>query len=100
VADVTGILAASAAVIGSIMAVIQRRKILATYEQQMETKRAELMETVERQLIRAIETFYRDISAALQPLAAFCTAQRRVHEPFLARAEDIYQALKNLLSPM
>jgi hypothetical protein len=100
VADVTGILAASAAVIGSIMAVIQRRKILATYEQQMETKRAELMQTVERQLIRAIETFYRDISAALQPLAAFCTAQRRVHEPFLARAEDIYQALKNLLSRM
>jgi hypothetical protein len=100
VADVTGILAASAAVIGSIMAVIQRRKILVTYEQQMETKRAELMQTVERQLIRAIETFYRDISAALQPLAAFCTAQRRVHEPFLARAEDIYQALKNLLSRM
>jgi tRNA U34 5-carboxymethylaminomethyl modifying GTPase MnmE/TrmE len=100
VADVTGILAASAAVIGSIMAVIQRRKILATYEQQMETKRAELMQTVERQLIRAIETFYRDISAALQPLAAFCTAQRRVHEPFLARAEDIHQALKNLLSRM
>jgi len=100
VADVTGILAASAAVIGSIMAVIQRRKILATYEQQMETKRAELMQTVERQLIRAIETFYRDISAALQPLAAFCTAQRRIHEPFLARAEDIHQALKNLLSRM
>ncbi len=100
VADVTGILAASAAVIGSIMAVIQRRKILATYEQQMETKRAELMQTVERQLIRAIETFYRDISAALQPLAAFCTAQRRVHEPFLARADDIYQALKSLLSRM
>jgi hypothetical protein len=98
VADVTGILAASAAVIGSIMAVIQRRRILATYEQQMETKRAELMQTVERQLTRAIETFYRDISAALQPLAAFCTAQRRIHEPFLARAEDLYQALKNLLS--
>jgi len=100
VADVTGILAASAAVIGSIMAVIQRRKILATYEQQMETKRTELMQTVERQLVRAIETFYRDISAALQPLAAFCTAQRRIHEPFLARAEDIHQALKNLLSRM
>jgi len=100
VADVTGILAASAAVIGSIMAVIQRRKILATYEQQMETKRTELMQTVERQLVRAIETFYRDISAALQPLAAFCTAQRRIHEPFLARSEDIHQALKNLLSRM
>lgn len=100
VADVTGILAASAAVIGSIMAVIQRRKILAIYEQQMETKRAELMQTVERQLTRTIETFYQDISAALQPLAAFCTAQRRVHEPFLARAEEIYQALRNLLSRM
>jgi tRNA U34 5-carboxymethylaminomethyl modifying GTPase MnmE/TrmE len=97
-ADVTGILAASAAVIGSIMAVIQRRKILATYEQQMETKRTELKQTVERQLTRAIDMFYRDISAALQPLAAFCTAQRRLHEPFLARAGDIQQALKDVLS--
>lgn len=100
VADVTGILAASAAVIGSIMAVVQRRKILATYEQQMEAKRAELMQTVERQLSRAIETFYRDISAALQPLAAFCSAQRRIHEPSLARAKDIYLELKKLLSGM
>jgi len=100
VADVSGILAASAAVIGSIMAVIQRRKILATYEQQMETKRAELMQTVEWQRLRGFDRSYRDISASLQPLAAFCTAQRRVHEPFLARGEDIYQALKNLLSRM
>jgi hypothetical protein len=66
----------------------------------MEAKRAELLQTVERQLNRAIDTFYRDISAALQPLAAFCTAQRRIHEPLRARTEDINQALKNLLSRM
>jgi tRNA U34 5-carboxymethylaminomethyl modifying GTPase MnmE/TrmE len=98
VADVTGILAASAAVIGSIMAVIQRRKILATYQQQMETKRAELMRTVEDQLTSAINAFYKEISAALQPLAAFCTAQRRIHEPFLTRATEIDRSLGNLLS--
>jgi hypothetical protein len=98
VADVTGILAASAAVIGSIMAVIQRRKILTTYEHQMETKRNELMQTIEQQLTRAIDAFYREISAALQPLAAFCTAQRRTHEPLLSRADGIHQTLTNLLS--
>jgi hypothetical protein len=100
VADVTGILAASAAVIGSIMAVIQRRKILTTYQQQMETKRAELMRTVEDQLTRAIVAFYKEISVALQPLAAFCAAQRRTYEPFLTRASEIDRSLRNLISQL
>ena len=100
VADVTGILAASAAVIGSIMAVIQRRKILKTYQQQMETKRAELMRTVEDQLTRAIDAFYKEISVTLQPLAAFCAAQRRTYEPFLTRAHEIDRSLRNLLSQL
>jgi hypothetical protein len=92
VADVTGVLAASAAVIGTIVALTQRRKILRAYEQQMETKRAELTSAIEQQLNQAIDLFYKEVATAFQPLAAFCVAQRRVHEPHLKRAEELQPA--------
>ena len=49
VADVTGVLAASAAVVGTILVFSQRRKILRAYEQQMEAKRVELIQAIEQQ---------------------------------------------------
>lgn len=97
-ADVTGVLAASAAVIGAIVAIAQRRKILTAYQQQMESKRAELVHTIEQQLNHAIDLFYQQVSEAFQPLAAFCTAQRQVHEPILNRAEQLERRFAELLS--
>ena len=49
VADVTGVLAASAAVIGTLVAFGQRRKILQPTARQMEEKRAELIRAIEEQ---------------------------------------------------
>lgn len=96
VADVTGVLAASAAVVGTIMVFSQRRKILRAYQQQMETKRVELSQAIEQQLNHAIDLFYKEGSTAFQPLAAFCDAQRRMHEPRLRRAEELQQKLAGL----
>ena len=98
VADVTGVLAASAAVIGTIVAFGQRRKILRTYEQQMETRRSELMQAMEQQLNHAINLFYREVSTAFQPLAAFCVAQRRLHGPRLDRARELQLIFAGLAS--
>jgi ethanolamine utilization protein EutP (predicted NTPase) len=98
VADVTGVLAASAAVIGTIVAFGQRRKILRAYEQQMETRRSELMQAMEQQLNHAINLFYREVSTAFQPLAAFCVAQRRLHEPRLDRARELQLIFAGLSS--
>jgi hypothetical protein len=89
VADVTGILAASAAITGTFLAFRQRKKILRTYGAQMEGKCSELTQAVEQQLNRAIELFYVDLTAAFQPLAAFCVAQRRLYEPLLRRSEEV-----------
>jgi GTPase SAR1 family protein len=89
VADVTGILAASAAITGTFLAFRQRKKILRTYATQMEGKCSELTQAVEQQLNRAIELFYVDLTAAFQPLAAFCVAQRRLYEPLLRRGEEV-----------
>ena len=98
VADVTGVLAASAAIIGTILALTQRRKILLAYQQQMEARRIELVQAIEQQLNHAIDLFYKEVSTAFQPLAAFCATQRRVHEPLLKRAEELERTFAGLLS--
>jgi len=98
VADVTGVLAASAVVFGTIVALSQRRKILHAYKQQMESKRAELVQVVEQQLEHTIELFYKEVTAAFQPLAAFCLAQRRLYEPLLERGEELEKIFDGLKS--
>ena len=96
VADVTGILAASALIIGTVVALAQRRKIIETYREQMSTKCSELLKTIEQQLTRAIELFYKEVSAAFQPLAAFCVAQRQTCEPLIRRTEDLQKTFEKI----
>ena len=96
VADVTGTLAFSAAVIGTIVAFTQRRKILAAYEKEMEKKREELTHAIEEQMKHAIDLFYKEIAVAFEPLAAFCTAERKRYEPLLEQANSLRVLLGNL----
>jgi GTPase SAR1 family protein len=96
VADVTGILAASAAVTGSVLAFRQRRKILAMYSEQMEKKCNEVTQLVEQQLKHAVDIFYAEVSATFQPLAAFCLARRREYEPLLQRAQALQEKFEML----
>jgi GTPase SAR1 family protein len=95
-ADVTGILAASSAALGAVLAVRQRRKIRRAFEEQMETRRSELVKTIQQQLQEAIAAFYKQVSAAFEPLNAFCLAQRRTYEPLLHRAGELEQSFKAL----
>jgi len=94
VADVTGTLAVSAAVIGTIVAFTQRRKILVAYEKEMEKKRDELVNAIEQQMKHAIDLFYKEIAVAFEPLAAFCIAERKRYEPLVEQGD----ALKELLA--
>jgi hypothetical protein len=96
VADVTGTLAVSAAVIGTIVAFTQRRKILAAYEKEMEKKREELTHAIEEQMKHAIDLFYKEIAVAFEPLAAFCTAERKRYEPLLEQANSLQDSLRGL----
>lgn len=98
VADVTGVLAASAAVIGTLLAKRQRGKIMRVYSEQMEAKRNELVHAIENQLTHAIDLFYSEISAAFQPLAAFCTMQRARHQPLIARIDELEATFEELRS--
>jgi small GTP-binding protein len=89
VADVTGVMAASAAIIGTIVAFTQRRKILSAYDKEMESKRLELVHAIEQQMNHAIDLFYQEISVAFAPLTAFCATERKRYEPLLERAEKL-----------
>ena len=98
VADVTGVLALSAAVAGTVVAVSQRKKILKAYETQMETKCGELVQAIEQQMARAIDLFYAEVATAFHPLQAFCMAKRRQFEPLLQRTEELRRTFDALTS--
>ena len=97
VADVTGILAASAAITGTFVAISQRKKILNAYETQMATKCSDLVKAIEQQLARAIDVFYAEVASAFHPLQAFCTAKRKQFEPSLQRTEELKRTSRRLM---
>jgi hypothetical protein len=96
VADVTGILAASAAIVGTIVAFTQRRRILAAYATEMEKKRDELVHAIEQQMRHAIDLFYKEISVAFEPLAAFCVTERKRYAPLVVQADSLKELLGGL----
>jgi len=100
VADVTGIVAASAAIIGTFVALGRRRQILAEYHRQMEAKREELVAAIDQQLRHAIDLFYVEIGSVFQPLRAFCMAERKRYDPLMARVREIEKTLGQLGAEM
>ncbi|MBA3763541.1 MAG: dynamin family protein, partial [Chthoniobacterales bacterium] len=98
VADVTGVVAISAAALGTFFAFGHRRKILRAYEKEMDIKRGELTRAIEGQMEHAIDLFYKEITSAFQPLAAFCTTERARYEPLLNRVEELKQTFGSLKS--
>lgn len=100
IADVTGVLAASAAILGTFVAFGRRRKILAEYRLQMELKRLELTRSIEQHLEHAIDLFYQEIALAFQPLEAFCNSERKRYEPLLHRVEELEKSLGQLFTEL
>ncbi|MGI8891045.1 MAG: dynamin family protein [Chthoniobacterales bacterium] len=89
VADVTGIVAASAFIAGTLVAFGRRRKILAEYHRQMELKREELIAAIDQQLQHAIDLFYAEIGGVFLPLRAFCSSERKRYDPLFERVREI-----------
>ena len=100
VADVTGTVAASAMIIGSLVAFGRRRRILGEYDRQMEAKREELVSAIEQQLRHAIDLFYAEIASVFQPLRAFCAAERKRYDPLLERVREMEKSLAQLVAEM
>jgi hypothetical protein len=100
VADVTGVVAASAFVAGTFVAFGRRRKILSEYHRHMESKREELIAAIEQQLRHATDLFYAEIDSAFQPLRAFCAAERRRYDPLLNRVREVEKTFAQLTAEL
>jgi GTPase SAR1 family protein len=98
VADITGVVAASAVIAGTFVAFGRRRKILSEYHRQMEAKRVELVAAIEQQLQHAIDLFYAEIGSVFSPLRAFCAAERKRFDPLLTRVREVEKTLAVLSS--
>lgn len=89
VADVTGVLAACTAVVGTFAAFSKRTKILDTYRTQMSKKRGELVSAIGDHFKNTIELFYQQATRAFQPLEAFCEVERNRFAPLLDRVGQL-----------
>ncbi len=96
VADITGIVALSAAALGTFVAFGRRRKILAEYHRQMGTKREELVAAIEQQLVHAIDLFYAEIGSVFEPLRAFCVSERKRYDPLMQRIQEVEKTFAQL----
>jgi hypothetical protein len=64
----------------------------------METRRLELIHAIEEHMNHAIDLFYKEISVAFAPLAAFCTAERKRCEPLMQKVEKLRETFGGLAS--
>ena len=100
VADVSGIVAASAFIAGTLVAFGRRRKILAEYHRQMERKRGELVAAIEQHLHHAIDVFYTEIGVLFQPLQAFCAAEHKRYDPLMTRVRELEKTFAELTAEL
>ncbi|MDP9292463.1 MAG: dynamin family protein, partial [Verrucomicrobiota bacterium] len=89
IVDVTGTIAGVAAVAGTVVAVLQRQKILAEFRDQMAAKRNEVLSAIEDHLRHAIELFYQELTATFLPLKNFCAAERKIYEPMITEMREL-----------
>jgi len=98
--DITGGVAAIAALSGAAVAVVKRNRILSEFRRQMSDKREEILSPVEDHLRHAIGLFYQELGATFQPLQAFCGAQRKIYEPVLTRLKQLEETFGKLSSQL
>ena len=82
-----------AAVTGTAIALVKRRKILAEFARQMTEKRDATLAGIEDHLRHSIDRFYLDLAGMFQPLQNFCSTQRKLYEPMLQRLRELEESL-------
>jgi hypothetical protein len=87
--DVTGAVAGVAAVFGTVVALVKRRKILNAFRDQMKEKRESVLAAIEDHLRHAVDRFYAELATTFQPLQTFCATQRKRYEPMLTGLAEL-----------
>ena len=87
-----------AALFGIVLAFNHRRKVLRDYERQLDPKRAEFTQTLEKQFAKAIDSFCAEMTKKFQSLTESCQTRLRRYQPWLKRAEELKTKLTALKS--
>ena len=89
VVDLTGTVAAVAAVVGTLVAVGKRRRVIEAYRTQMAAKRVELTQSIGDLIRQTIDVFYQRLGQVYQPLETFCNVQAERYQPMLERVDQL-----------
>ena len=92
------IVAGVAVLFAIILAFNHRRKVLRDYERQLDPKRAEFTQTLEKQFAKAIDSFCAEMTKKFQSLTESCQTRLRRYQPWLERAEELKTKLTALKS--
>ena len=91
--DVTGTVAAVAALVGTTVALVRRGRLISQFRAQIAQRREEMLMAIESHLRHAIEVFYQELTATFQPLHNFCAAQTKLYEPRMERIRQLQETL-------
>lgn len=98
VRDVSVVVAGVGALVAIFVAFNHRGKILRVYVRQLDPKRAEFSQTLEKQFAKAIGSFCAEMDKKFQSLKEICQTWLRRYQPWSERAQKIETKLAGLKS--
>jgi tRNA U34 5-carboxymethylaminomethyl modifying GTPase MnmE/TrmE len=81
-----------------VLAFNHHRKIRRVYEQQLDPKRAEFSQTLEKQFAKAIDSFCAEMGKKIQTLKEICQTRLRRYQPWSERTSEMETILARLKS--
>ena len=78
-----------AALFAIVLAFNHRRRVLRDYEGQLNPKRSELAQTLEKQFAKAIDSFCAEMAKKFRTLSELCQARQRRYQPWSERANEL-----------
>jgi hypothetical protein len=95
---VSASIAAAGALVLMLLAITHRRKMLGDYEHELNPRRTEFKETLERQFGKAIDSFCAEMAKRFQNLKDVCQRERERYGPRVQRTDEIQTTFASLKS--
>ncbi len=95
-ADFTGVLALTTAVIGGVISWGKRRQVVPSYREHMGAKQVELTQAIGDLMRQTIDVFYQKLAQVYQPLETFCNVQSERYRPMLEQVGALEKSFEGI----
>jgi hypothetical protein len=95
-ADFTGVLALTTAVIGGVISWGKRRKVIPSYRAHMSARQVELTQAIGDLMRQTIDVFYQKLAQVYQPLETFCNVQGERYRPMLEQVATLEKSFEKI----